>query len=301
LVALLLAAEFLSGRGIDWRVPGLVAAAGLSGILMHPNFPETVRLFWIQNVEVLFRTAWAGRGGIELGGEFRPFSLPGLVRYLLLPTALLLSSVTPAWRNRRKDSLALAVVLCALIFLALTWRTQRFIEYLVPFAVMAAALTWRADRFRSLPAVLLAVGFLYTALFGRYPIDLMRTRTDLLPAKVQAALKRTVAPGAQVVTCDWELTGELMLALPGRRFIVALDPVFFAVNDPGRYRLWYETVRNPPENPAGILADAFQAQYAICTTRGKWGSFHRAMRGDREARLVATPGFWAVYRLGVKG
>jgi hypothetical protein len=301
LVAVLLAAEFLSGRGIDWRVPGLVAAAGLSGVLTHPNFPETVHLFWIQNVEVLFMTAWTGQGGIELGGEFGPFSLPGLVWYLLLPAALLLSSVMPAWRNRRKDSLALAVTFSALIFLVLTLRTQRFIEYLVPFAVMAAALTWRADRFPSLPAALLALGFLYTALFGRYPIDLMRTRTDLLPAKVQAVLGRIVAPEAQVVTCDWELTGELMLALPGRRFIVALDPVFFAVNDPDRYRIWYETVRNPPEGTAGILADTFQARYAICTVRGKWDSFHRVMRADRGARLVATPGFWAVYRLGING
>jgi hypothetical protein len=114
---------------------------------------------------------------------------------------------------------------------------------------------------------------------------------------VQAAFERVVSPGAQVVTCDWELTGELMLALPGRRFIVALDPVFFVLNDPERYDLWYRTVRSPPSRPAGILRDAFEAQYAICTTGGDWKSFHRAMGKDPEAVLVGLPGFWAIYRL----
>jgi hypothetical protein len=159
LVLVVIATESVSGRKIDWRVPALVAAAGLLGVLSHPNFPETVRLFWIQNFEILFKTAWAGRAGIDLGGEFRPFSLFGLGRYVLLPAALVLWSLKAAWKVRRENVLPLAAASCALLFLGLTIRTQRFIEYLVPFAVMGAALTRRADRQRFLPAVSLPQAF----------------------------------------------------------------------------------------------------------------------------------------------
>ena len=50
---------------------------------------------------------------------------------------------------------------------------------------------------------------------------------------------RALPAGSQVVTCDWRETGELLLALPDRRYLVALAPMLFAAHDPERYRTWF--------------------------------------------------------------
>ena len=297
LTAVVVAAGLLSGAGFDRRGPLIVTLAALTGIALHPNFPEALHLFWIQNVEVLLATAWSGRGGIDLGGEFLPFSIRGLGRYLFIPAILTVAALKKSWAGRRVHSPALAFAACAFLFLLMTLRTQRFVEYLVPFALAAAALCWKELRFRALPALLILAGLLHTALFGMHPIDLIRYRTELFPPRIRESAEMVIPPGAQVVTCDWRFTGEMMLTLPGRRFIVALDPVFFAVNDPERYRIWYETVRNPPPRPAALLRDTFDAQYVMCTTARSWRPFLVTLDEDPEAELRAAAGFWRIYRL----
>jgi len=304
LVAIVESARFAAERRIDWRVPALTAAALGLGIAVHPNFPETARLFWIQNATILFGTAWSGAQGVDLGGEFRPFSLAGLLRYVTLPAALVLAALAAAVADRTRRTLPLAFAGAALAFLAITLRTQRFIEYLAPFAVVAAALAfagrpaaWRLAGARALPAVAVAVGLAWTLAFGRQPFALLGARHQPFPPHVAALLGDIIPEGAQVVTCDWRLTGEMMLALPERRFLVALDPVFFALHDPERYRVWYETVREPPERPATLLRDTFDAGWVLCGEQEQWRALHAALERDPAAALRGDVGLWRVYEL----
>ena len=52
-------------------------------------------------------------------------------------------------------------------------------------------------------------------------------------------MRAGIPVGARVFTCEWGLTGNLMLALPDRRFLVALAPTLFQAKDPELYKLWY--------------------------------------------------------------
>jgi hypothetical protein len=88
-----------------------------------------------------------------------------------------------------------------------------------------------------------------------------------------------------------------MLALPERRFVVALDPVFFHMKDPERYRIWFDTVRHPPERPALLLRDTFDARYVLCDHREKWRPFREALACDPDSALRGVVGFWRVYEL----
>jgi hypothetical protein len=195
----------------------------------------------------------------------------------------------------------------ALAFLVLTFRTQRFVEYAAPFAVIAAGLAvgarsreWRFPSFappRVVAPALVVVGLCWTLAVGRQPFELLRSRAEPFPERVAELIGEIVPPGAQIVTCDWRLTGEMMLALPERRFLVALDPVFFAVNDPERYRIWYETVNEPPDAPALLLRDTFDAHYVLCGERERWRAFHQALERDPAAALRGVIGFWRVYQL----
>lgn len=297
LIGIVEAVRLFSTRRFEWRGP-VVAGCGLAlGIGLHPNFPANVELFWIQNWGVLFDTVWGAKDGFEMGGEFNPFSPLGLLRYVLVPAGMAALAATLAWRMRAVDPLPLTVAVIALAFLIVTLRTQRFIEYLAPFAVFALALCWRPPRGRALAPALVGLGVLWIGLFARHPVDLLREREPSFPEEVTMALRAVVPPGEQVVTCEWHATGELMLALPERRFMVALDPVFFAMNDPEAYRLWFETVHQPPRAPATLLRDAFGARFVICDRRVKWLPLVTALRGDEAARLRGIFGLWVVYEL----
>lgn len=291
-------ARLASSRAVDARPGLLVAAAVALGVAIHPNFPQNLGLFWIQNVEVLFQTAWSGLPGFELGGEFRPFSPLGMLRYVLVPGLMAGVAVPLAWRQRERDALPLAVVLTALAFGALTLRTQRFIEYLAPFAVLSIALALR-ERERAHPAAAVAalVGLLWMGALGRHPFERMLRRDVLFPPPVAELLDRVVPVGAQVFTCDWHFTGEMMLALPERRFMVALDPVFFARHDLDAYQTWFELVRRPPEGPARVIRETFDARYVLCDARERWRPLESALRADSAALPRARAGLWWVYEI----
>jgi len=283
-------ARLLSERRVDWRVPSLGFAAIALAVLVHATFSNNLELFWIQNFEVLFATAWAGRGGFDLGPEFRPFQLAHIHRFALLPAALACAALVLAWRARRRDALPLAAALAAIGFLAVTLRSQRFLEYLAPFAALALALgcaaTPRVATWRDLAAGLFAASCLYTGLLGSGVFDRMAQRLDPFPPAVAEELRRAIPAGETVFTCDWDITGRMMLALPERRFLVALDPVFFAKADLARYQVWYDLVRTPPRRPAALLRDTFGTRYVLCSGRRRAQALALALAADPGARLL---------------
>jgi len=290
LLGLVELARFVSERRIDWRVPALGAAGLALAILLHPNFPNNLALFWIQNFEVLFGTAWAGRAGFDMGPEFRPFMLAHIHRFMLIPALLACFALPLAWRARSRDPLPLAVALVAAGFLLVTLRSQRFLEYLAPFAALALALatsrTQRTAAWRDLGAWVFALSCLYTGLLGRGVFDRMALRVDPFPPAVAEALRDAIPEGALVLTCDWDVTGRMMLALPERRFPVALDPVFFARKDLERYQIWYDVVHAPPRHPAALLRETFDAEHVLCAKRRRALPLTQALSRDPGARLL---------------
>ncbi|MCP4006225.1 MAG: hypothetical protein GY725_18735 [bacterium] len=297
LLAIVEAVRWLAEGRIEWRVLALTTLGLALGIALHPNFPETLEFFWVQNIDVLFGTAWAGVSGFELGGEFRPFSPSGMVRYMAWPALLTLGAAVLAWRDRQRDVLPLAIAAIAVAFLVLTLRSQRFIEYLAPFAALAAALAWRPIRWSGLAPGLLCASAIYLALIAPQPIQRMLKRSVLFPGPVAEELQRIVPRDAQVFTCDWHFTGEMMLALPERRFMVALDPVFFWKRDPDLYTLWFDTVHTPPPRPASLIFDSFDARFVVCDRRLRWLPLLKALEEDPRAHRRAIVGYWSVYEI----
>jgi hypothetical protein len=280
-----------------------VAAAGLAaGLLVHPNFPEIARFAWIVNAGILLETAWAARQGFELGAEFDPMAPLDVARHLLVPALLVAVAWALGWRTRREDSTPLALVACATVLLALTLRTARFVEYAVPFAVVAAALA--ASRSRApavVPALVLAASFVYTAAFGSGPVRSLGARGEDVPAPFAELFRATVPAGAQVFTCEWGLTGSLMLALPERRFLVALDPVLFWRKDPERYALWRRLTREGGPDAAEEIRRAFEARFVLCTAHPSNAPLLRALTADPSVSRVLKSPLWFLYDLSPSG
>jgi hypothetical protein len=297
LVGLVELARALSGSRPEWR-PLAVAAAGVAvGLAVHPNAANLVRFWWLVHVEILGRTAWAGRTGFELGAEFQPYGLADLLRYALVPALLTSVAAAIAWRRRREDGVSLAFAIAAVAFAALTLASSRFIEYFAPFAAVAIALALR-DRGPRLASVALGASFLFTAALGARPVLALGTRGDEIPPPFIEFVRQRIPPGAQVFTCDWGLTGELMIALPDRRFIVALDPVLFHAKDPELYAIWYALPREAPADAAQVIRSRFAARYVLCAALPGSAPLLRRLASDPEVETVLASPLWFLYDLG---
>jgi len=307
LVAVAEGARWLSGERPRWW-PAVAAASGLAlGILLHPNTVNLVRLAWIQIGGVLVENAWGGREGFELGREFDPFTLAQWLSWLLGCAAMTAAALPIAWRYRRAAGLPLAFALAALCFGLATVRTARFAEYFVPFSVAALALASTSIRWpervaalapRAMPVALLAALAVYSGSALAETVRGLGTRQDHVPPALMSWLQGQIPPGSQVYTCGWERTGELLLALPDRRFVVALDPSFFHARDPELYRLWYRLPREAPADAVDVIRRRFGARYVICAWDDRFRAFLNSVGFGAGVRTLGINDEWSVYDLG---
>jgi len=279
-----------------WAMGGIAA-----GLALHPNAANLVRFTWIVLVDVLLRGAWGGSALLEMGREFEPFSPGQWAQWLLGASAMALAALALAWRDRRAGPVPLAFALTAAAFGVLTLRTARFAEYFVPLSAAALALAVQRLRWRLAPVVApVAVAVALALYSGPALAETLRglaSRPDRLPDAIGAALRREIPEGAQVFTCDWDRTGDLLLALPGRRFVVALDPTLFLVRDPELYRLWFEIPRRPPSGVSTVIRERFGAQFVVCFWNGRFRRFFDQIAFEPDVRTALLTEDWNVYEL----
>ncbi len=290
-------ARALAGKRPGWRTLAVAAAGIAAGIALHPNARNLVRFSWTVIADVLLRNAWGGRAGVELGDEFRAFSPREWVTLLAVPAAMAVSALVLAWRTRRVTAVPLAFALLALGFGLLTARTARFAEYFVPFSVVAFALGATLTRPR---LVLVATLACCAAITSRESRDLLRgmaASPPRLTAEEARVLASRIPRGAQVFTCDWELTGTLMLALPDRKLMVALDPTLFEVHDPRRYALWYRLPREAPPGLATTIREEFGAEFVACSWDERFRRFFDRLVFEPGVNTVLLSDLWNVYDL----
>jgi hypothetical protein len=301
LVAVAELARLASGERLRWKPAAVALLCTAAGIALHPNALNLVRFNWVVVADVLVRNAWGGGEVVELGLEFLPFSLEQWLRWMLGATAMAIAAVPLAWRRRREDPVAVAFALAALLFGAMTARSARFAEYFVPFAVAALALgaqglgaRWRL----ALPGAALAASLAYGGAPLLRTLEALRSRPSRLDGGTAEAMRARIPPGSQVFTCEWGLTGTLMLALPDRRFLGALDPTFLWLKDPELYRLWVRLVSRAPEGAADLIRERFGARYVACPRDERSRKLTDQLAFAPGARSVLLTEHWCVHDLG---
>jgi hypothetical protein len=113
-----------------------------------------------------------------------------------------------------------------------------------------------------------------------------------------AFVQQKIPLGAQIFTPYWGTTGVLMLALPERHFMVALDPTFFLQKDPELYRLWYRVPLEAPANSAAIIRERFKARYVLSGLSDQWGAFFNQLSVTPGVKTFSVDGGWVLFDLG---
>jgi len=298
---LVLAAEsarLLSGERVRWKPVAIVIGGIALGLALHPNTYNLIQMNWIHMSDILFQNAWE-RKITNLGKEFNPFPLLDWGRYLVLVVLMAGAAGVISWRNRKTGSVPLAFALAVVIFGLLTARSLRFIEYFVPFSTAAAALAARNIKKPFLPHALLAISLLYTVALGTEPYKnlSMKHKAHIEP-EIARLFSQKIPVGSQVFTTGWDYTGNLMLALPERYFIVAADPTLFLKKDPELYDIWYRIPLDAPIDSVEAIRRLFKGRFVISLNFQAYWPFFDTLSADPTVKTLFANEKWVLFDLG---
>lgn len=201
------------------------------------------------------------------------------------------------------DAIRLAApVLLAVLFLVMTLRSRRYVEYFAPFAMLATALvanerlrgvTVREIReklragFGKLALVPVLIGLYLGGLFVLFMArDLLAVRAayrEGIPwsrlARASTWLTQNTRKDSVIVQSDFNEFPMLFYNDDRNRYILGLDPAFFYRKSPEKYRIWSEIVagRTPSREESSLVA------------AGGESSSERALGSHRTAFQSPTP------------
>ena len=249
--------------------PAVVAAAAggiLVGLVCTPYFPEYFR-FILHH----FGDKLVPGETVRVGREWFPYE-PAELMANALPAMLFVAfgASVLAERGIRRERDALAALLVALVFLALTLRSKRFIEYFAPAATLFVALAgWRAiaawprARRLALTGVLAAVA---AANIGGVGWTLLRKR-DETPHDLYAAAARYVVreapPGAMLCTTDWDDFPWLYFHDVESTYLVGLDPTYLLDRYHDAYWRWVDAADGRVPEPSRVFGGRLPCAYVL--------------------------------------
>jgi hypothetical protein len=278
----------------------MAAATGgvACGLIVNPYFPANLAFYWEQIVQI----ALVGqRAAISVGSEWYPYSMDRIVgeaggAFMLWLLALALFAFMTFWpdvvrvgRSRvgREELIPIiASIILSLVFLAMTLRSKRHMEYLLPFLVFSSSLVFQALRVRldpaaavsrlqiifpriasrlGLVAVVIVAFFLFVGI--RDTVLVRNLYADGVPwnqfSGAAAWIAEHAPPGAVIVHSDWDDFPLLFSHDAGRRYVIGLDPTFLYRHDPDRYRDWTDMSAGRSTRPSAIVRDRFGSNYVL--------------------------------------
>jgi len=276
-----LAAELLTSRTFRLAPVGCASLGIAGGLLVNPYFPHNLRFITHHYLAKLTLD-----DTIPVGAEWYPLALANWVGWAGL-AAILVGGVALLYHRRRHvDYENLTMVLVAVLFFILLWRSSRFVEYFVPFSAIALSSLLHVHIDHGLRRIgrpwhtriaIAIVGWLL--LSSGIAVTKLRSRP---PPTRYAEAARWIAsnttPGSLVFTSDWDDFPLLYFHNTANHYVVGLDPTYLAERTPELYSQWQEIGNGQVPRPAATIHRAFESTIAF-TDRQHLG-FIDAMEHD---------------------
>lgn len=252
--------EWLIEKRLD-HLNFLFCLAGIiTGLTINPYFPENIQ-FFVYNIS---RTIFFNVNNVNLGSEWKPYntwvflnnSLPAFVLLLLTILAL------PFFKGVSKEGYS--AFLLNFLFLFMTFKSRRFIEYWPVFAVFSSALIIGKNMKRNffIPIVLLLI--LLSIFNIKNAIHDIRSSINPLNYKGSATwLMNSSSEGDVVFNADWDDFPFLFFYNEKNHYIVGLDPMFMYTYDKDKYRLYQAITEGRVMNPGRLIRREFNARFVF--------------------------------------
>lgn len=258
-------------RATHWKEFATTTLGVALGTTIHPNFPENISFLWIQIVKIGLGTPYAH---VILGSEWLPAEPGALLASFVLWVVvfvvglggLLLARRSAFDKESARATIAFALPVAA--FVALTLKSRRNAEYLVPALALWLPWIWNMIDPRRLADVgrrtfggrrtsAVLVGVIVAIAVGKgavsaykdlrtnaYPDDIYRVEMTLITERAN--------PGDRVFHSDWDEFPMLFNIDDRLRYIAGLDPTFLyeassTLSDAYRHVTWGVTTATADE------------------------------------------------------
>jgi hypothetical protein len=295
-VGAVVVADLVAARRVR---PGIVVATvgGVAaGLVLNPYFPG-----YLQFMVHHFGDKLLPAETLRVGREWMPYDPVSLLGNAL-PSMLYVAFgvAVRGGRGLARDGRALAALLLALTFLALTLRSQRFIEYFAPCATVfvalaaAPAVAALAPRRRRRLAVLLAV--LAAANVGGVAWAIATKTRDVERWAAPARYVADAAPaGAMLCTTDWDDFPSLYFYNVASTYLIGLDPTYLHDRFRDAYWHWVDVTQGRSSTPSRILGGQLPCAYMLSDRAH--GAFLAQAAEDPGLEEILADEHWVLYRV----
>lgn len=311
-----------SERRWEWQLLAAVAGGIAFGLLAHPQFPNNLSVFWVQNFE-FFRL----KDRLDVGEEFQPHTVMGLLQLdgLFWLGLVAIAGTTERGSGETARRMASFCWIATAGFGLLFLQMGRFATLAIPFAALAVCFERAATRAavaasssaratatigarlklpggRTLPSALvlltlaalscgnaLAIAFVNWRMAGSFDPSLRRELDRLAQ----------LLPHGSNVAANWDDAELYAFHAPHSRYLNVYDPVFMAVGDPGRHAVWTDVLAGSLPDVPDAVNRALESQY-IAFSIGSHRELERRLANDPRARLLHR-GRHALFRVDDRG
>lgn len=256
----------------EWKPVAATFAGIAAGILVHPHFPDNVRIWFVQNVQFLQM-----KGVLDVGAEVQP---PRIANLLLHNIGWWILAVIAIALCRRRS---VHFLILTAVFLVLQLMMERMATYFFPFATLALAFGMRERKKWLAPVLVVAI--LVSIPFS---IGTARALAVQLPPDVErdyAAFSAHIPPGAKVAA-RWGATDAYVFFAPQGRYLNVLDPVFMATPHPDIYQAQRRMFAGEEPDIARVAKEQLDSDYIAFARWEMTPAFLARVRNDPNLERV---------------
>lgn len=287
------------------RIPLVTLCGIIAGLVIHPSFPKNIFFLWEQIVQIGVVNY---QNVISVGAEWYPRSFDSMIFGSMIVSTLLMLSLFAVLQERKKIPRTLFTSgIMALFFFLLTFKSQRYIEYAVPWLILFSATSipliikkYKEREKKEIPVPLVKkyfYGVCSGAILSIAFLTLLDSTTRVRTISEKSSsfeefegvgnfLQNNAPKNAIVFHDDWDSFPLLWYHAPTMHYIVGLDPTFFYRYEAALYHQWKDiTLGKEKENLHHIISHNFRASYVFID------SDHEAF----EKNIRASKGFTQIY------
>lgn len=279
----------ISKRKFDY-IPALSVGVGIGlGLLLHPHHTNLVPSLLNQ----LFQTGLGAGSVVPAGNEWLPYNFDWFVKSNLILLFVWIVSLGVTIKKIIVKGYSWEILwtqIMAIIFFVLALTHRRFIEYYVPFAVLASAVAigpYLANikliqikeafyNFWQFRVAILIVIFGVAISFGYNTFNvatIMKAGTSQYHYKEAAQTIEAISQdGDMVLNTQWDQFPQLWYWNSKNYYMAGMDPTFMYIKEPDKYWKWRIIADDDPtswENVDEIyryIKDDLQSRYIFIET-----------------------------------
>jgi len=276
-----IASKRLIDKQWDFKILYICLAGIITGMIVNPYFPANLTSI-IYNAS---RSIFFHVNGIKLGNEWSPYSSWSLLKNSL-PAFIALGFTIVALAIKDKiSSNTFSALVINLIFLLLTFKSRRIIEYWPVFSILTDAMVIGKNQTKK--SIIIGFLLLSPLLFNnlnRAHRDIEHTKSPLIYQGASEWLKAHSNRGQVVFNADWDDFPFLFFYNSWNYYIVGLDPMYLYTYDHKKYRLYKRITRGKIKNPAKLIKRKFHASYIFLDR--EHAALYRKLKRDPFAEQV---------------